>query len=48
METSVSLKHFVTDSGLWTLKLTMYLKNEQTELTDFLHAGSNSCKLRGA
>ena len=23
-----------------------YLKNEQMELTDFLHAGTNSCKLK--
>ena len=30
---------------LWTLKLT-YLKNEQIELTDFLHSGTNSCKLK--
>ena len=25
----------------------MYLKKEQMELTDFLHAGTNSCKLKG-
>ena len=25
----------------------LYLKNEQMELTYFLHAGTNSCKLKG-
>ena len=33
-------------SGLWSLKLT-FLKSEHMELTDFLHAYKNSCKLKG-
>ena len=32
----------LSKSGLWTLKLTV-----SQELTDFLHAGTNSCKLKG-
>ena len=31
-------------SGLWNW---LYVKNEQMELTDFLHAGTNSCELEG-
>ena len=30
------------DSGIW-----LYLKNENMELTDFLQAGTNSCKVKG-
>ena len=33
-------------SGLCTLNW-MYLNNEQMELTDFLHAGTNLRKLKG-
>ena len=31
-------------SALWNW---LYLKNEQIELTDFLHVGTNSWKLKG-
>ena len=33
---------------IWSLdsKLTVYLKNAQMELPDFLHAGTDSCKLK--
>ena len=34
-------------SGLWTLQNWWYLKNMRMELTDILHASTNSCKLKG-
>ena len=37
-------KYGFGQSGLWNLKL--YLKNEQMELSDFLHASINSQKLK--
>ena len=36
------LRSKLRKSGLWTLKFTV-----SQELTDFLHAGANSCKLKG-
>ena len=36
------LRSKLSKSGLWTLKFTV-----SQELTDFLHAGTNSCKLKG-
>ena len=29
------------------IQIWMYLKNELMELTEFLHAGASSCKLKG-
>ena len=40
------IKNGYGQSGLWTL-IWLYLKNEPMQLTDFLHACTNSCKLKG-
>ena len=39
------IKNGCGQSGVWTLKL--YVKNELMELTDFLHVGTISHKLKG-
>ena len=40
------VKNGFGQSGHRTLKLTVYLRNEKMEWTDFLHAGANSGKLK--
>ena len=40
------VKNGFGQSGIWTRKLTVSLKDEQMELTDFLLAGTNSSKLK--